>query len=148
MWSLAKVFLISVLSPPRSDADVWAASFLRLRHFSTLGFHGLPLHRFPTSRWEKNRRLMCGKFLMGWGWKQHSYFCPHVTEQWTSYSLTVIPKYKSAEISGLTECPGKRRKGLVSSWSSFTTITLHQRTTECVRGDKSWEALTPSGSCE
>lgn len=122
-----KTFLISGVSPTRSNSDAQTTFLLCLCHFSTLGFWVLPGHGFPTSRWETNRRLICGKLLMGWVWKQHKHVCPHFTDPRTQCSLTVAPKHKGAGVPGLTVCQGKEKTHLVSSWWVFTIINRRQR---------------------
>lgn len=99
---------------------------------------------FPTSRWDRNRSLICGKMLMGWAWKQYHSFCPHFTDQWTQHlvSQSLLTTRTLGYLFSL--CAQKKEMGLVSSWSDFTTISLHQGTIEGVGWDNSWEALTRS----
>ena len=139
-----KVFLISVVSPIKSDSEAHAASILWLCHFSAFAFWVLPGHGFPTSRWDRNRSLICGKILMGWAWKQYNSFCPHFTDQWTQH--LVSQSFLTTRTLGylFSLCAQKTEMGLVSSWSDFTTISLHQGTIEGVGWDNSWEALTRS----
>lgn len=98
------------------------------------------MHGFPTSRWEENRRLMCGTFLTGWAWKQHNHFCTHFTQCLVSRS----PLSTRALGYLVSLCAQEKEEvGLVSSWSVFATINLHQGTVGCVRWGNSWEVLTP-----